>query len=254
MDIVIIGSGNVATVMGRKMNSAGHRVVQVAGRSAAGTHKLASLLEASFTTDFSQLKREADLYFIAIPDDALMTAGKWLRTGNALTVHTAGSVSIDALKDISSCYGVVYPLQSLRSDVTTIPEIPLLVDGHSPETQQAICSFARSLSPTVVMADDGYRKKIHLAAVISGNFSNHLFALTDAYCRQESLDFSLILPLLKESIDRLENHPADSMQTGPALRNDMGTIENHLRMLDGYPALKNLYTLLTDSIRAFYKK
>lgn len=253
MDIVIIGSGNVATVMGRKIKAAGHRIVQVAGRSLAGTRKLASLLETSYTTDMSRLKKDAGMYFIAITDDALMSVGDWLNTGDSLTVHTAGSVQMDVLKKTSTHYGVIYPLQSLRSDLPAIPGIPLLADGNSPESLYRILDFARTVSTTVVRAGDGYRKKIHLAAVISGNFSNHLFALAQGYCMQESLDFSLLLPLLKETVARLEHNTPETMQTGPAKRNDISTIQQHLHMLEAYPELKKIYTLLTDSIRIQFK-
>ena len=174
--------------------------------------------------DFSRLKKNADLYFIAIPDDALKTVHQWLDTGDAIAVHTAGSVSSSVLNGISSRYGVVYPLQSLRSDVTAIPDIPLLVDGNTDETLAMISHFARSLSPTVLAADDAYRKKIHLAAVVTGNFSNHLYALAATWCDREGLDFSLLLPLLKETVDRLGKYDVDNLQTGPARRKDEGAI------------------------------
>ncbi len=41
MDIVIIGSGNVATVLGRKFKAAGHNIVQVFSRNAAAATQLA---------------------------------------------------------------------------------------------------------------------------------------------------------------------------------------------------------------------
>jgi predicted short-subunit dehydrogenase-like oxidoreductase (DUF2520 family) len=252
MDIVIIGSGNVATVMGRKMVSAGHHIAQVAGRSMS-VYQLAMQLDASFTTDFSRLNKNADLYFIAIPDDALKTVHQWLETGDAVTVHTAGSVSSGVLKGISSRYGVVYPLQSLRSDVTEIPDIPLLVDGNTDETLAMITHFSRSLSTTVLAADDAYRKKIHLAAVITGNFSNHLYALAATWCEREGLDFNLLLPLIKETVDRLGKYDVDNLQTGPAMRKDEGTIEKHLHMLEDYPGLQKIYTFMSDSIKARYQ-
>ena len=252
MDIVIIGSGNVATVMGRKMVAAGHNVVQVAGRSMSVYH-LAMQLETSFTTDFSRLKSNAELYFIAIPDDALASASQWLHTGDALAVHTAGSVSAEVLKDVSSRYGVVYPLQSLRSDVPEVPEIPLLVDGNTPGTLETISHFARSLSSRVFAADDEYRKKIHLAAVVTGNFSNHLCALAATWCEREGLDFSLLLPLLKETVARLDKYDVNNMQTGPARRNDTGTMAAHLQMLEDSPGLQKIYTVMSDSIKKHYQ-
>jgi predicted short-subunit dehydrogenase-like oxidoreductase (DUF2520 family) len=254
MDIVIVGSGNVATVMGRKMIAAGHRVIQVAGRNEATASQLALRLGALFTTDFSQLDKSASMYFIAIPDNALYGVGQWLNTGKTLTVHTAGSVTKNVLKEVSSNYGVIYPLQSMRADVEEIPEIPLLVDGSSAETLTLIHDFAESLSSMVEPADDDYRKKIHLAAVFTGNFSNHLFALCEKYCEKESLDFSLLFPLLKVLVERLQFYQPGLMQTGPAIRNDHLTIEKHLQMLDEYLPLKKIYEMMTSSIETFHGK
>jgi predicted short-subunit dehydrogenase-like oxidoreductase (DUF2520 family) len=253
MDIVIIGSGNVATVLGRKMIAAGHRIVQVAGRSPSRTHLLASWLEASSTTDMKKLNRKAGMYLLAIPDDALRSVAEWLHTGDAITVHTSGAVGINVLHKISSRYGIFYPLQSLRTDVTSLPEIPLLIDGNTQETMDLIKDFAHSISTMVIHAGDDYRKKIHLAAVLTGNFSNHLFTLAAEYCKRESLDFSLLLPLLKETVGRLALYPVEDMQTGPARRNDNSTIDNHLQMLEAYPSIKKIYALMTESIRDHYQ-
>lgn len=232
---------------------AGHKLIQVAGRNPVKSAALANLLQTSFTTDFAQLSKSADLYFIAISDDVLINASSFLQLGDGITVHSAGSVEMSVLKGISTRYGILYPLQSLRSDVTELPEIPLLVDGNSEETRKIIRDFAATISNKVQTADDAYRRKIHLAAVCTNNFSNHLFALSADYCKRERVDFSLLLPLLKETVSRLEQYAAEDMQTGPAKRGDLRTIENHFTMLDKDPQLKKIYALMTESIKARYQ-
>lgn len=249
---MIIGSGNVATVMGRKLAAAGHHIVQVAGRNAVSVQKLGALLDCTYTTDFTTLKKDAGLYLIAIPDDALYHIGDWLHTGYSLTVHTAGSLPRDVLKKVSSRIGVFYPLQSLRADVVQIPEIPMLIDANSEDATDELMQIAKSISGSVQIAGDEYRKKIQLAAVISGNFSNHLFAITERYCREESIEFSMLMPLLNETVHRMTYYPAGDVQTGPARRHDMGTITNHLHMLERHPDIKKLYAMMTDAIMEHY--
>jgi len=39
------------------------------------------------------------------------------------------------------------------------------------------------------------------------------------------------------------------MQTGPAARGDEAVIQKHLQLLDDAPQLKNIYTLMTQSIQ-----
>ncbi|MFN9492666.1 MAG: DUF2520 domain-containing protein, partial [Sphingobacteriales bacterium] len=82
------------------------------------------------------------------------------------------------------------------------------------------------------------------------NFSNHLFALVKDYCDAEQLNMNLLLPLLRETADRIiYAHPRE-MQTGPAIRGDQATMEKNLEMLGNYPELTQLYQLFSNLIRS----
>jgi predicted short-subunit dehydrogenase-like oxidoreductase (DUF2520 family) len=254
MNIVIIGTGNVAHVLGRKIIQCGHNVIQVAGRNAANTNTLGALLHAEAVSAFSDIVTDADLYIIAVSDAALADVESWLPVkGNGIMVHTAGSVSKGVLKKTARRYGVLYPLQSLRSSSVVIPEIPFLIDADSPDTLQSIQQFASSLSGRVQYADDETRLKLHAAAVIVNNFTNYLYTLTQDLCTKEALDFSLLLPLLQETVSRIGRYPARLMQTGPALRNDQVTMDKHLFVLEPYPELLKIYQTLSDSIKSYYR-
>lgn len=254
MKIVIIGTGNAATVLGRAIKNAGHTILQVAGRNAAYTSRLALLLEAEVCLDFSAIVRGADLYIAAVSDGALENAGEWLSLTNELVVHTGGAVSKEVLKKVSINYGVLYPLQSLRADREAIPEIPFLIEASSGQTLEAIRSFAVTLSAQVQYMDENGRMKLHAAAVITNNFTNFLYTLADDFCRKGGIDFTLLLPLITETADRIKQYPPAQMQTGPAVRNDLQTIEKHINLLRDYPELANVYATLSDGIRRYYTR
>ena len=249
MKVVIIGTGNVASVLGRKIKQTAHQLVQVAGRNALHAEKLGNLLEAAFTTIPTTIQKQADLYIVAISDDALSTVGDWLQLDKKLVVHTAGSVSKNVLGRVSKNYGVLYPLQSLRAVVNVLPEIPFLVDGNTADDLALIRDFALDLSDKVEVADDEGRLKLHVAAVIVNNFSNHLYALAEEFCNKERLPFQLLLPLIQETADRLSYLSPMEAQTGPALRGDHSTITKQLEILNAHPGLKKIYELMTASIR-----
>src|ERR1700709_90774 len=98
MRIVIAGSGNVATVLGRKIMNAGHTIVQVvAHRQQQEAVGLAAKLQADVINHTSALDIQADLYLIAISDEALPGMALTFPKVNGVVVHTAGSVSIDVL-------------------------------------------------------------------------------------------------------------------------------------------------------------
>lgn len=249
MRIVIIGSGNVANILGRRCRQAGHTIVQVYGRNLEAVAALADLLGAAVVTRPEELDNTADVHLLAVSDGAVVAVAGVLKPGNSLLVHTAGSVSKEVLSTAASRYGVLYPLQSLRKEMDRLPEIPLLIDGNTADSLQVIETLARSLSEQVQQADDNKRLHLHVAAVVVSNFTNHLYALADNYCKAEGLDFSLLYPLINEVAQRLQLASPAVLQTGPAIRNDTPTIEKHLALLQEYPALQKLYGLFSESIR-----
>lgn len=256
MQVVIIGSGNTATVFGKLVLQKGHQIVQVLGRNSLAVSKLATQLNAAAVNSYSEINLDADLYILAVSDNAITEVAQKIDLVNKTIVHTAGSVPKSVLNEVSDSYGVIWPLQTLRKEIEQkIPEIPLMIDGNNEETIKIITSFALSLSKNVKFADDMEREKTHLAAVIASNFTNHLFALTDDFCEKENLDFQMLIPLIVETADRMKySMPAD-VQTGPAARTDIVTIEKHLQLLELHPYLKKLYLRMSNSImQSHFKK
>lgn len=252
MDIVIIGSGNVATVLGVKIKGAGHSIQQIVGRSEAPATLLAAELSCPFTTDWKQVDLRADLYLVTLSDSSLSGLGGRLKLPDRLVVHTAGAVPGSVLSEVSQRTGVLYPLQSLRKEVRPFPEIPLLIDAARPEDGSLIETLARSISRQVEWADDETRLKLHLAATVVSNFSNFLFTLASDYCREEKIPFEILLPLIGETARRLHNYPPAAIQTGPAIRGDRDTIERHIELLSNYKDIKELYSLFTNKIEQYY--
>jgi len=164
--------------------------------------------------------------------------------------HTAASVKKDVLKNMSHHYGVFYPLQSLRKDVKELPEIPIFIDASDEVARKKLEQLAQSVSKDkVVMATDNERLKMHVAAVVVSNFTNHLYSLAEDYCIKEGIVFEQLIPLIEETAQRLKTISPSRAQTGPAIRNDEPTIQQHLALLEKYPQLKKIYEVMTESIR-----
>lgn len=253
MKTVIIGSGNIATVLGETIAAAGHPILQVVARNETRAAKLAGALGCPWTTRYSDVIKTADLYLAALSDTALETLGGHLALPGKLVVHTAGAVPAAALSAVTDRYGVLYPLQSLRASIRPFPPFPLLVDAADPEDIGALEAFAKTFSAQVRPANDSTRLKLHLAAILSNNFSNYLYTLAEKYCREEKIDFSLLVPLIRETADRLDRYAPEDSQTGPARRGDRNTIERHLELLDKHKELRKLYELFTIQIEEHYQ-
>ncbi|MEP6616765.1 MAG: Rossmann-like and DUF2520 domain-containing protein [Ginsengibacter sp.] len=254
MKIAIIGAGNVATVLGKLIHKAGHEIVQVLSRNENHAKALAEIFgcpSGSFRTTPYQ---KADIYLLAISDNSLYHLDQYPGLGNKLAIHTAGSVIQDELKKISENYGILYPLQSLNKEAQKIPEIPFLINGNNQATIEIIRQFALTLSQQVKVAQDSERLSYHVAAVIVNNFTNHLFAMAEDYCIRENIDFKYLFPLVDETMNRMKENSPGTLQTGPAIREDIYTLGKHLQVLSTHPDLKYLYLKLSESILKFHQK
>lgn len=252
--IVLIGSGNAATVLGRLMKKQGHEIVQVVSRNLENARILANELGAYSEPLTAPSFAEADIYIISVLDQAIKSMEKYEALRGKFVVHTAGSVSINALANISDRYGVLYPLQTLSKFVDHIPEIPFMVDGNNADTIDTLIKFARTISSNVSYANDNQRMGYHIAAVFATNFSNHMFALAEIYCQRENIDFKMMHPLIEEICTKVKMYSPYLTQTGPAIRNDSFTMGKHLEMLSRYPELKYMYIKLTENIIKIHGK
>jgi predicted short-subunit dehydrogenase-like oxidoreductase (DUF2520 family) len=248
MKVVIIGSGNAATVLGRLMSQNNVEVLQVMSRNIEHAATLADELNCKFS-DYNGLPDvKADIYIIAVADTALTPHVEFIKNLNKPVAHTAGSVPKDVLKTISSQYGVFYPVQSLKKEMKIIPPVPILIDASDAFTLDLLQQLAAKISDQVQVANDEQRQKLHVAAVFVNNFTNHLYVIAESYCQKEGVDFNVLKPMIVETAVRMTELSPAKLQTGPAARNDLFTIEKHLSLLQNYPEWKELYVHLTNSI------
>lgn len=248
MKVVIIGSGNVATVLGRKIKEAGHEILEIVGRNKESVSSLAAELNAKKVFHLNTISSLADLYLVAVSDKAIIEIADELRVNDKLVVHTAASHPIDVLAECSINYGVIYPLQTIAKEVADYSDIPLLVNGVDTATIETLTDFCHQLSANVQFASDDERLKLHLGAVFLNNFTNHLFALTQQYFKSNHLDFDLLRPLVERTLENVKSEDAAKVQTGPAIRNDFETMKKHRHLLEKYPLMQKLYEEISNSI------
>ena len=253
MNVILVGTGNVAVVLSQLLVAAGHSIVEVHGRNAIMLNQISQLTGAEVKTNIFEINKNADLCLIAVSDRAISEVASQLQINKMLVVHTSGATSKEILNRFEN-YGVLYPLQSLRKEMKRIPPIPFFADANTKHNLDVLFQLASSTGNNVSLGSDEERLKFHIAAVFCSNFTNHLYALTESFCQTNNINFKNLLPLINETAVRLQNFPAEQMQTGPAVRHDDNTIERHLTMLQPYHNLGHIYQVLTKSIQDFSKK
>lgn len=250
MDIVLLGSGNVATHLGGALVRAGHRIRQVYSRTAAHAQTLADALGARPTTDLATIEVQADVYIISVKDDVLAAVAAQLPpTLQGIVVHTAGSVDMAVLDEHAADYGVLYPLQTFsKAKAVDFATVPIAVEASDEAASVRLEALAGSLSRRVFRCDSKQRISLHVAAVFACNFTNHFYGIAADILNRYDLDFDLIRPLVLETAQKVMEHQPKDVQTGPAVRNDLRTMEKHLELLEADPALSRLYRLISERI------
>lgn len=248
MNISFIGTGNCATVIARLSKLRGHHVRQFIGRNAAAGARLSQEFGASYIHMNDEPDRNVDLVIVSISDNALQDGLSNFNFGSVPVVHTAGAVSMHTLHNVSENIGVLYPLQSINKDMLQPPPIPFIIEANNPATLEMLRHFASTLSNKVEVMGGEKRLRLHAAAVIVNNFTNYLYSVAKEFCEKEQVDFDLLKPIILETAERIVDHSPTDVQTGPAKRGDITTLDKHLRLFSAYPKLRTLYMRMSDGI------
>lgn len=250
MNIVIIGSGNVATHLTKALLKQNHKIKQVLSRQLKNAHELAVIVNAEPITDFSQLDILADLYIISVSDDALPDVVNNMPNVSGIVAHTAGSIGISSLSRFEN-YGVFYPFQTFTKDSDIdFDHVPVLIEANIEWNAEKLFELGKQISMNVIRASSKQRGDLHIAAVYACNFVNHMYRLAEETLIESGLSFELLKPLIAETANKVMTLPPSKTQTGPASRNDQKIISKHLNSLQNKPELEEIYRILTQSILA----
>lgn len=251
MKIALIGAGNVATCLGPRLKEAGHEITAVYSRTVDSARALADRLGATYTTDLNAVPA-SDAAIVMLKDDALKELAPAIADSmkDSLLLHTAGSVSMDIWYTAGAMkYGVLYPMQTFsKTSVIDWSQVPLFIEGSSDQTLDSIRELALTVSPDVTVLSSEGRRKLHLAAVFTCNFSNHMYAIAQKLLADEGVPFRVMLPLVRETARKVETIRPQDAQTGPAIRGDRKVIDEHLELLKAYPEYAELYRLISIDI------
>ena len=246
--VIFIGAGNVSTHIANALSDAKIDVLAIYSQSKENAGKLVRQPNTHWD-DFSNIKLfDADLIIVSIPDNALIEVLKQIPDTNAMVVHTSGSIDINILDSFDRT-GVFYPLQTFSKTKTLdFSTIPMMLESKSDNDLSLLKELAKRITTKVYHINSTQRKKIHIAAIFANNFSNYLFHIASDLLAKDDIPFEVIQPLIAETAKKLKNLSPFEAQTGPAVRRDKETIENHLNDLNDFPDYQEIYKLMSQQI------
>ncbi|MBW6460208.1 MAG: DUF2520 domain-containing protein [Bacteroidales bacterium] len=248
-NIVIIGSGNVAWHFTRIFSENGVRVLQVLARNENSAGRLSGDFNVSWISAPGKIDLSADLYILAVQDEAIGDIARQVGLTDQLLVHTSGFAAMDILFGASENIGVIWPLQTLTAGrEVAFNKVPVFIEANSPSALAKLRAFAGLVSDNVLATDSLIRRKVHLAAVTASNLTNHLYTLAASVLEKENIPFDVLAPLIAETAAKAAQQHPTKCQTGPAARNDLKVIREHLALLKKDPAFHDIYQLISESI------
>jgi len=251
--IGFIGAGTVGTALAITLHERGYAVIAVASRSKSSADRLASRVPECKSFEKKQAVADAaELVFITTPDDAIAQVAAELHWHRGQSVvHCSGAHSLDILEPARKAgaqAGAFHPLQTFANVAHAIKNLPGSTFGLEAEGDllDTLKGMAQDLDGTWVKLGAGDKVLYHAAAVVACNYLVTLMKMaTDLW---QTFGVSTpeatraLLPLLRGTLNNLENVGLPNCLTGPIARGDLGTIKKHLEALDkSAPALLSAY-------------
>jgi predicted short-subunit dehydrogenase-like oxidoreductase (DUF2520 family) len=248
-----IGTGTTATALAVRLSQKGWPVVAVFSRTLSSAQKLArrvSNCQAYHTAQ--ELVDAAEMVFITTPDDVIAQVCSEVHWHKGQSVlHCSGAHSVDILepaKKLGATVGSFHPLQTFADVDQAIANLP--GSTFALEAEEPLLSTLKELTQLLngnwVKLGSGDKVLYHAAAVFACNYLVTLVKLALDLWKDFGVSSKeatrALLPLLRGTLNNIDNIGLPNCLTGPVARGDLGTIERHLRALDAKnPSLLTTY-------------
>ena len=226
--------------------------IAIIGKGNLGTHLFNGLLAQHspyFVDRDLRLRTTTDLAIVCVVDDQVSKVCAALPK-HILVAHTAGALPIQS----GTRSGVFYPLYSFTKDAAlNWSEVPFLIEAKTKQDEAMLRAIASCLTQRIFHVPSEKREKLHAAAVMVNNFTNHLYTLAYEHAGQNDLPVEILHAIMRQGPDKAIELEPKKAQTGPAVRFDTPTIEKHMASITDTD-VQDLYRLLSASIQKHHPK
>ena len=247
--VSFIGAGKVAGALCHRFHEAGLKIGTIVSRTPDKGMTLAEECGGNWSPE-PRFSGDEDCIFVAVPDDSIRSVMSDIETGgNAVIAHTAGSMGLEVFPGRMEHKGVFYPLQTFsHGRKVEFTGLPFFVEASDKTSLELLTNLAVLIGGSVNLIDEDQRRFLHIAAVFVNNFTNYMLLAGKKVTDHAGLSFSVMEPLIRETVDKAIKNGPEFSQTGPASRDDHGTIEKHINLLSFSPELQEVYKEITRAI------
>ena len=241
--IGFIGAGTVGTALAVRLSQRGCPVIAASSRTLSSAQKLAKLVDnCQVCQTHQEVADAAQLVFITTPDDVIAGVASEVQWHEGQCVaHCSGAHSVDILepaKRLGTCVGSFHPLQTFASYQQAMENLPgstFSLEAEEPLLSQ-LKELASILDGSYVELKPGDKVLYHVAAVFACNYLVTLVKLALDLWQNFGVPpneaTKALLPLLRGTINNIDNIGLPYCLTGPIARGDLSTVGKHLSALE----------------------
>ncbi len=259
-EVVIVGPGRMGLALGSALAACGEvRRLTFFGRDEdPPPHPLFNRPDGgvAYRLGPQPLPPDTTILVLAVPDDRLEEVARAVASAGpapqgCVAFHLAGALTTEVLAPLHAvgyAVGSLHPLQTVAdpwSGADRLVGAAFAIAGE-PEALAAGRRLIHALRGTPLVVPPSLRPLYHAAAVFASNYLVALVSMAARLLVQAGIPASealpAILPLVRGTLDNLEQLGVSAALTGPIARGDVDTVRRHLARLS--PKERALYSAL----------
>ena len=245
--VIVLGSGNVATSLGRAWEANGISIAGFCNRRGIVPQGFKSIQAPCFTNP-SDIDVAADYALIAVKDEAIFSTIEQLPP-HLTPVHFSGA------QRNPDRGGVIWCAQSVQPNKPEhVAKIPMVITSNDEVMLEKLTALAGCISSHLFPSTEEKRQKGHLTAVFAVNFTNHTLAIAQKLAEEAQLPWDWFVPMIEAMSQGAIEGKAYERQTGPGLRREDAIIRSQIKALEAHPAWQKFYEAATSSIQQLHNK
>jgi predicted short-subunit dehydrogenase-like oxidoreductase (DUF2520 family) len=253
--IGFIGPGKVGVNLGRYFTHKGADLSGFYGKNIESTTDAANITKSKFYESIQEIIKESDILFITTPDDIISIIDNELSKFDLYSksiCHTSGSLKSNVLCNAKHSGAFIYSIHPIfafsnkNMNLNELEKIYFSIEGDIFE-DSIVLKLLESLGNNFFVRDEETSSTYHLANVFISNLTLSLLEIGISYFKvfglSEEEALEAVKPLIDGNINSIYSKGFVNSLTGPVLRGDFQTVENHLSVINNKD--KEIYNLLS---------
>jgi predicted short-subunit dehydrogenase-like oxidoreductase (DUF2520 family) len=237
--IAIVAAGRLGSSLAIALVNAGYNVAAISSRQSSHRDWLTSRVESAVVVEDTQTAANvASVVFITAPDGAIEDICSDINwRSHQAVVHCAGVLPLAAL-DRARVAGAetagFHPLQTFPSSDSAdrLKDVSFATESLNPALFYWLRILATDLGGSAFKIESSQRPAYHASAVMACGLLAGLTGLAAEMWEPLGIDradaLKRLVPLLRATIDALDEKGLPAAVTGPFVRGDVDTITSHL--------------------------